>query len=1051
MKGRSVITFSMLALYMGGTAPLAAYEIETHYTISQSAFNISVVPAVLARDLGRSLHDPLTGFDGRRLSPLEWVQEGSIREDDKASTFELARFRHHFYDPLYDQPLTRSGIAVGFRAYEWALEEPEPILRQTFSWPDARSALLRALTAETPEAREQELAQTFRILGHVIHLVQDAAVPEHTRNDWHGGALKPVYPIGTPSLYEGRVGEQLEAYASEGLLGGYGSRSFARLRDFWVTGDGKGLSEFTNRSFVSKATNFTRLEEGATGRDPESGRAYPLPRLELARRHVEEMTVSNPDPNGAPITGILTFFGNQVFDLTTGQSFENRRLTTFGLFDADLVARGADPIFSFNRYNVDAAAAILLRRAVGYSAGLLDHFFRTRLDVDAIADEQAGPHVVRLEGVNDGPDPMHEGRLLLYADDASGRRSPAAAVGGAHAPVAAAPGEAIASGLFELPPDTERLVAVYRGGLGAEQPAPGGLLHPEVPGAVIGKVLGGVRVEEIFKGPDRWQIRTPVGLFTLPLDVSEYENVKWGDQPDVILAHTPLLDGAGGRVETYVVSREPDGLGLVVSGATGLMEITLRDTVSLPLVQAPLVTTIDFDQTIHYRQRIGRYAVHETFTWVPHDPLAPNNGSYVRTSRALGALSWETLHEVTVPFTATIPVRLDPEHVLNFGSTEESYAWQLTDVAADARGRILGVVAIYPTGPGGGVVVPIFQLDEHGRRKDTDETVSIRPFVHLALAAIWAIVDLKDGTVVASTADPVVTIRHESAWEAPPWDNAGATVFRGLYPGLYRENIWSFLGGPNAGTLTFVEPAGYARRPDDHGVADRIEAIEGDLRLSAAGWMRSDLAAELTGAGLLRFETGEVQRVAAAYTYDCPVTTCSSDAERAAFAATTRRFDLAEPPAMFFSALRARPAPDGERLVLLGSADRGGAGNDGHLVVWDPEAHQARVRLSVGPTLHAIAHATSRTVMLWQRPVFGTTPQPGTYVVALDGDRQPVFFPEVDLRSGFRLLAPRFLYRPSDLRFYRVAPPLRATALPAKLIEVPGKATIGDFHVVAVP
>lgn len=1037
----------LLGLILQG-AHSSAYEVPTHRLISENAFNASTARTVLVGELGISGTTALRGLDGRTLRPVDWLAEGSDREDDKASTFELARFRHHFYDPLYDQPLSRGGIAVGFRAYEWALEEPEPILRQSFSWPDARSAFLRALTAATPEAREQELAQTFRILGHVIHLVQDAAVPEHTRNDWHGGALKPVYPIGTPSLYEGRVGERLEAYASEGFLAGYGPRSFARLRDFWVTGDGKGLSEFTNRSFVSKATNFARLEEGATGRDPESGRGYPFPRLELARRYVEEMTVSSP--GGAPITGILTFFGNQVFDLATGQSVENKRLTTFGIFDADLVARDADPIFSFNRYNVDAAAGILLRRAVGYSAGLLDHFFRTRLDVDVVADEQGGPEVVRLEGVNDGPDAMHDGRLLLYADDASGRRSPAAPLG-AHDPVAAAPGAAVTSGLFELPPDTERLVAVYRGGLGTERPAPGGLVHPEVPGAVIGKVLGGVRVEEIFKGPDRWQIRTPIGLFPLPLDVSEYENVKWGDQPDVILAHTPLLDGAGGRVETYVVSREADGLGLVVSGATGLVEISRRDTVSLPLAQPPLVTTIAFDQTVRYRQRIARYAVHETFTWVPHDPLDPNTGSYVRTARTLRPLTWETLHEVAVPFTAPVPVRLDPEHVLNFGSTEEPYAWQLTDVAADARGRILGVVAIYPTGPGGGVTVPIFQLDEHGQRKETDETVSIRPFVHLALAAIWAIVDLKDGTVVASTADPVVTIRHESAREAPPWDNAGATVFRTLYPGLYRETVREFLGGPSAGTLTFVEPAAYTRRPDDVGVADRIETIEGDLQLSAEGWMRDDLAAELTGAGLLRFGTGEVQRVAAAYTYDCPTTTCTSDAERVAFAATARRFDFTEPPAMFFSALRARPAPGGERLVLLGSADRGGAGTDGHLVVWDPEASQARVRLSVGPTFHAIAHATSRTVMLWQRPFIGTTPQPGTYIVSLDGDRQPVFVPDVDLRSGFRLLDPRFLYRPSDLRFYRVAPPLRPTVLPAKLVEVLGKSVIGDLHVVAVP
>lgn len=1049
MRGTILVGFSIPVATIVIALQASAYEVDTHRRLSRIALEqASDAQNTLATELNLTLTDRLAGADGQNMAAFEWVQEGSAWEDNHLSAFNLFRVRHHFYDPLYDQPLTRN-IAVGFRAYEWALEAPEPILGQNFSWRDGRRAFLQALTSETLTRREQELASTFRILGHVMHLVQDVAVPEHTRNDWHGGKFEPFYPLGTPSLYEGLVQEQLEAYSDADVFDGYSPRDFPRLRDYWVTGDGKGLSEFTNRSFVSKGSNFTKLDEGATGHDPESGRPYPFPRLELARRYPEEVSVENATGGGPPITGVVTFFGNQFFDLATGQSQENRRLTSFGLFDADLVARQADPIFTLNRYNVDAAAAILLRRAVGYSAGLINHFFRTRLDVDVLQAEPIDPSIVRIEGINDGPDAMHDGRLLLYADDIEGRRMPAIPLG-EHPTIVADAGEPIASGRFELPADVERLVAVYRGGLGTEHPAPGGILTPEVPGAVIGRVLGGVRVEEIFKGNERWQVRTPVGLFTLPLFADEYQQVKWGDHPNMIVAHTPLLGGANGRIETHDVSREADGLGLVVSGTTGLVELSLRDTVTLPFAAPPLVTTINFNQLLGYRQQIGHYIVENTFTWTPHDPFGPNDGVYNLTSRTVRPFTFRALHEAALPFSATIPVRLDPAHVLNFGSTEEPYAWQLTDVAADANGRVLGVVAIFPTRPSGGLQVPVFQLDEDGAKKDSEETVTIRPFFHLALAAIWAIVDLKDGTVVASTADSVVTVNHQARREAPPWDNAGATLFRTLYPGLYRENVNTFNGGPDPGTRTVVEPAAYSPRSSADGVFDRIEGIEGDLGVTAQGWMRSHLAAELGGAGLLNFETGEVQRVAAAFTYDCPAMTCNSEADRAAFVATTSRFDFTEPPAMFFTALRARPAPEGERLVLLGSADRGGPGDTGHVVVWDPQANRANVPFSVGPTLHSIAHATGRTVMLWQRPVFGTTPPSGTYLISLDGDRAPVFFEATDLRSGFRLLDPRYLYRTSDLRFYRLEAPLQPTVLPAKLLDMPNK-PIGDFHIVAVP
>jgi hypothetical protein len=41
------------------------------------------------------------------------------------------------------------------------------------------------LVAGKPEDREVYFAGTFRSIGHLMHLVQDASVPEHVRNDIH--------------------------------------------------------------------------------------------------------------------------------------------------------------------------------------------------------------------------------------------------------------------------------------------------------------------------------------------------------------------------------------------------------------------------------------------------------------------------------------------------------------------------------------------------------------------------------------------------------------------------------------------------------------------------------------------------------------------------------------------------------------------------------------------------------------------------------------------------------------------------------------------------
>jgi hypothetical protein len=129
-------------------------------------------------------------------------------------------------------------------------------------------------------------------------------------------------------------------------------------------------------------------------------------------------------------------------------------------------------------------ARLLWPRAVGYSTSLLDYFFRGKLELDIFRDPD-DPSIVRVEGVNASTETLDGGTLELYVDNDDGDRSPATPLG--PTTIVANPGERIVSANFQVPQNTERFIAVYKGKLGNEAP------QGDFPGAVIGKVLGGRR------------------------------------------------------------------------------------------------------------------------------------------------------------------------------------------------------------------------------------------------------------------------------------------------------------------------------------------------------------------------------------------------------------------------------------------------------------------------------------------------------------------------------------------------------------------------------
>jgi hypothetical protein len=128
-----------------------------------------------------SLFTDLTS--GRSQTYDAWIVDGSAFEDYGS------RFRNHFHNPLTNAGL--SDMFPGKSAVDWAISDPE----NEWSWINARTYFYNALTSETQTARNDQFAKMFRALGQVVHLIQDASVPEHVRNDQHLISAVPVLKL----------------------------------------------------------------------------------------------------------------------------------------------------------------------------------------------------------------------------------------------------------------------------------------------------------------------------------------------------------------------------------------------------------------------------------------------------------------------------------------------------------------------------------------------------------------------------------------------------------------------------------------------------------------------------------------------------------------------------------------------------------------------------------------------------------------------------------------------------------------------------------------
>jgi hypothetical protein len=387
MKKKALVCFLSIISVILFHIKLDAYSTDVHENISKEVINQNV----------QRLNDYLKNI-GLSNGVIEivnkkkvrtWIEEGSWKEDFNWSLTNNPLFSH-FYNPLTN----RSGVGDSWpSAYEWANAS-----NNSWSWIKARDNFYKGLTLTTKSEREKALADAFKALGHLIHLVQDVGVPAHTRGDLH---------ISDP--YEKYTNKNIGSLSYTSAPFQYWNVSISPYapKQFWDLesyngsipyGSGYiGLAEYTNANFASSDTIFS---ETLFSFDPLY---FPFPRKSSSILY-EEIN---------PLTNKKTKYFKIIKDSENIDHFAvaGRFYEIFeGLPNLQRL------LISLDDKCHDDYQKKLIPRAVGYSAGLLDYFFRGYINL--ISDNTTGSGYV----IENKTDEDMEGTFELWYDDTNDNR-----------------------------------------------------------------------------------------------------------------------------------------------------------------------------------------------------------------------------------------------------------------------------------------------------------------------------------------------------------------------------------------------------------------------------------------------------------------------------------------------------------------------------------------------------------------------------------------------------------------------------------------------------
>jgi hypothetical protein len=347
-----------------------------------------------------------TEFLGQSI--LWWLRDGSTIED-----IPDCRAVNHFHNPLLswnqsgmsDAPWYVNTYCTSWSPYfsniTWAtgfLTAPPNGQKATFStdpgyapntWDYARLAYFWALTADSKDMREHNFAVTFQALGKVLHLLQDVSVPAHVRNDFSShltftGFCDPFgvcYYINLFTWFNNPFEYYVLAYNNLIDTAGSSPPTFQNplLTDFWDTGQysganpskslSQGLAEYTNANYFSNET--------IPNNNPSTGHVFPFPVLDSVNYQICE----DYEPYG---TNTRKYISREVVCPPVTEARTVDHFAAVSLKNkAQLITNGniASLKLELDDNVHNTYAKNLLPPSIGYSAELLNYFFRGRMEV----------------------------------------------------------------------------------------------------------------------------------------------------------------------------------------------------------------------------------------------------------------------------------------------------------------------------------------------------------------------------------------------------------------------------------------------------------------------------------------------------------------------------------------------------------------------------------------------------------------------------------------------------------------------------------------------
>jgi hypothetical protein len=388
---RTKVPASLIVCAFLGSQPLHGYVQSVHRVMTERAY-ARILPS-LERHVGIRQTDTIGG-----ASPFRLISNGAFDEDRNIRSI------NHFFDPNNKEPLTITFtpygipfpcVSPGQRADRWAIDG----FPSDYSITDARQYYADSLLGPNPGTREPAKRELLLALGHIVHLVQDMAQPEHTRNDQH--------------LPQSAIGRDTEASAWENWgashIAGAGTAainfdSYATVvlptyESYFSTNEfqngrsvGRGMADYSNRNFVTQDTNYDVYTLPILCRPRRPCLNHTEPRINEAEyRLIQDQQYQyiafEPDETGAIVATQRTIVVDVDAWTSSPDDFykpspDRDGFHTFrSSFDMESKSVGCGPIYSLGNDSYKRRAQLLVPRAVGYSAGLINHFFRGDIDV----------------------------------------------------------------------------------------------------------------------------------------------------------------------------------------------------------------------------------------------------------------------------------------------------------------------------------------------------------------------------------------------------------------------------------------------------------------------------------------------------------------------------------------------------------------------------------------------------------------------------------------------------------------------------------------------